>query len=353
MRVGLYSPYLSTMGGGERYFLTIAEFFLKHGADIDLFSDSLLDLSQIEQRFDLNLVGLKLMNSGLIKANFWNKFWLTKNYDFFFFLSDGSLPFLFAKNNIIHFQFPLTRNSNSELLTRAKLSLISKVICNSHFTKKYIDNFYSTKSDVLYPPVDVEKFSPSKKEKIILSVGRFFSPLHPKKHQEMAQIFSSFCHKIPDWKLVFIGGMNQNSQKQFNEFNRLMKNFPIEFHTNVSFHFLKNYYSKATIYWHATGFGEDLEKFPEKAEHFGISTVEAMASGCVPIVFAGGGQVEVVEDNVSGMLWHNSDELIGKTIDVINNFHLREKMIAAAIEKSKQFSKENFYLYLSKLMKHA
>ena len=55
-----------------------------------------------------------------------------------------------------------------------------------------------------------------------------------------------------------------------------------------------NEYKLAKIYWHASGFGEDLETHPEKAEHFGITTVEAMINGLVPIVIDAGGQKEIV-----------------------------------------------------------
>ncbi len=54
---------------------------------------------------------------------------------------------------------------------------------------------------------------------------------------------------------------------------------------------LRRLRGEASIFWHAAGFGEDLERDPNRAEHFGIVTVEAMAAGCVPVVFdAGGGR---------------------------------------------------------------
>ena len=72
----------------------------------------------------------------------------------------------------------------------------------------------------------------------------------------------------------------------------------IEILTDSEFETLQTYYSKAKIYWHAAGFGEDLEKHPDRAEHFGMSTVEAMSAGCVPVVFAGGGQLEIVQSGI-------------------------------------------------------
>ena len=47
------------------------------------------------------------------------------------------------------------------------------------------------------------------------------------------------------------------------------------------------------------------ETQPERFEHFGITTVEAMAYGCVPIVPALGGQLEIVGDGRNGRLWRS------------------------------------------------
>ena len=38
MRIGIYSPYLDSFGGGERYMLTIAE-YLSASHKVDLFLD--------------------------------------------------------------------------------------------------------------------------------------------------------------------------------------------------------------------------------------------------------------------------------------------------------------------------
>jgi len=35
-------------------------------------------------------------------------------------------------------------------------------------------------------------------------------------------------------------------------------------------------------------------------EHFGITTVEAMAAGCVPLVYDSGGQAEIVSSGYNG-----------------------------------------------------
>jgi glycosyltransferase involved in cell wall biosynthesis len=59
------------------------------------------------------------------------------------------------------------------------------------------------------------------------------------------------------------------------------------------------------------GYGEDPERHPERFEHFGMTTAEAMAAGCVPMVIAAGGQVEIVRDGGDGFWWSSPAELKG------------------------------------------
>ena len=46
------------------------------------------------------------------------------------------------------------------------------------------------------------------------------------------------------------------------------------------------------------GYGVDAQREPRRMEHFGMVATEAMAAGCVPIVFCGGGLPEIVSHGV-------------------------------------------------------
>src|SRR5260370_621248 len=76
---------------------------------------------------------------------------------------------------------------------------------------------------------------------------------------------------------------------------------------------------QSAIYWHAAGLGNDDAAHPEQTEHFGITTVEAMAAGCVPVVINKAGQRETVEHGVSGFLWDTPDELQRYTARLIED----------------------------------
>ena len=101
-------------------------------------------------------------------------------------------------------------------------------------------------------------------------------------------------------------------------------------------------YGAAKIYWHASGYGEDEQRDPIKFEHFGITTVEAMAAGAVPIVIGKAGQLEVVEHDVSGLHWQTLPELAAHTRRVIADEDLWARLSRGAIERSRTFSRAAF-----------
>ena len=78
-------------------------------------------------------------------------------------------------------------------------------------------------------------------------------------------------------------------------------------------------------------------------EGFGISVVEAMARGCIPVGSNKGGLPEVIENNKSGFIYDNSvEDLVNVLINIINmSKEERINISNNAIEKSKNFSIEN------------
>jgi glycosyltransferase involved in cell wall biosynthesis len=126
--------------------------------------------------------------------------------------------------------------------------------------------------------------------------------------------------------------------------------FPIKFLVNLNKEKLWTEGSKAKIYWHATGYGENLEDHPELAEHFGISTVEAMSAGIVPVVIDAGGQREIVADGKNGLLWTSETDFKTKTLDLINDQKLLARLKVKAIERAKDFSEEQFESDIRKII---
>lgn len=347
MKVAIYSPYLDTFGGGEKYMATIAEAFSTKG-EIDIFLDKHLNSfgtdflkRNLEKRFGLNLktVNFKPVPIGE-GSNFFQRLSLLKGFDLFFYLTDGSIFYPSAKKNILHIQTPLVGQANS-LFGKIKLRGWDLIIYNSEFTKEHAEKNWSIPSYVIYPPVDVNRIKVLPKKKYIISVGRFFGYLKNKKHELLIKTFKRLYEKnnLKDWSLHIVGGMSDGDKLYFEQLKKLAGKLPVKFYPNLEYDKLMNLYGESKIYWHAQGFMEDD---PTKMEHFGITTVEAMAGGCVPVVIGAGGQKEIIEDGKSGFLWNSLDGLESLTLKLAEDQNLWKKLSQGARRRSEIFSKERF-----------
>lgn len=340
MKIGFYSPYLDTFGGGERYILTLASYLSKNN-NVDIFWDDPSIKAPLTRflKIDLKDVNFK---PNIFKKKFAERLNKSRAYDSIFVLSDGSIPTTLSKNNILHFQVPFIFKKPS-IITRIKLSRYKWIIVNSNFTKNFIDKSFKVDSKVIYPPVDVKSIKPLHKEKIILSVGRFSShQLHPKKQDVLIDVFKNLSKRIPGWRLILIGQARKEDQKYLRNLRKSTRGFAIRIIENAPADKLRNIYSQASIYWHATGFSEDENRHPERMEHFGIATVEAQAAGAVPIVINKGGQKEIVTNNVNGLLWLTKTDLFEQTLKLIKDKNLFLKLSVGALNNSRKFSQDKF-----------
>lgn len=346
MKIGIYTPYLKTLTGGEKYILSIASCLAKNNS-VDIFWDDTEILSKASDKFDMFLEGVNIKpNIFAPQISLLKRLRETFSYDRIIVLSDGSIPIVASKELILHFQFPVEWVNGSAPFTRFKMSRVSKVICNSYFTKKYIDRKFNIKSFVLYPPSDINTGSIPEKENIILTVGRFSmlpNGTDFKKLSVLVDAFKDFQKKrLKGWELAIVTSVLPENEKEYEGFAKSIKSQYIKIHKNIPFREISKLYGKAKIYWHATGFGEDMELYPDRAEHFGISTVEAMSYGAVPIVINAGGQKEIVENGKNGFLWNTKEELVRLTHKVATDNELMSELSLEATRSSKQFSKDRF-----------
>jgi glycosyltransferase involved in cell wall biosynthesis len=73
-----------------------------------------------------------------------------------------------------------------------------------------------------------------------------------------------------------------------------------------------------------------------------MTTVEAMAGGCVPVVIDRAGQKEIVREGVDGFRWTTPDELIDRTVQLADNEPLRAALAASAVERAQAYSEDAF-----------
>jgi glycosyltransferase involved in cell wall biosynthesis len=257
--------------------------------------------------------------------------------------------FRFTLYNIFKKLFPVWEmrlHGGPGITRKSDLLSYNKIITISNFCKVWIKKYWGLNSIVLYPPVNTDNFHSSKNKKnIILHVGRFFITGHSKKQLDLVKVFKQIVnkHNIQDWELHFVGSVEEgeNHRRYYEKVVSQSIDYPVVFHKDISFTQLQKLFSESKIYWHATGLDENEHKNPVALEHFGITTVEAMASGAVPVVINMGGQKEIVTQG-SGFKWNSREELVDYTVKLIKNPKLLKKLSNTSIERSNFFSRNNF-----------
>lgn len=344
-KVGLYDPYLDVLGGGEKYLLSILKVLEEEGFELNIFWDK--DLSkEIDRRFSLQFFNKLKWRENIFKKKipFWQKALFLRQFDVFFYISDGSYFFSLAKKNFLYAMVPQKKLYRSGILNTLK-QFNWRFITHSRFNQKILED-WGIRSELIYPylndnflNLDLRKI---KKEKIILSVGRFFSQLHQKNHRLMIDFFKRLREEdkvFGDFKLVLVGGLKKEDEYYFQEIQSLAKNDPfIAIKPNVSFIDLYRLYQRATFYWHFTGYGIDEKKYPHLVEHLGITPLEAMATGGVVFCYRAGGPKEIINDGINGFLFSSKEELINKMKKVINDQLLKLKIV----NKAQNYVRENF-----------
>jgi glycosyltransferase involved in cell wall biosynthesis len=151
---------------------------------------------------------------------------------------------------------------------------------------------------VLYPPIKVDEIAicdPSVKEDVCIVLSR----IDPAKRIELAiEAFSSEILK--DKKLFIIGYVSKDNEHYYYKLADLCKRCSnISIFPNLKRADVLSLLSKAKVFFH-----------PRPNEHFGIATVEAMAAGCLPVVHASKGPLEVIVNNGKyGLVYTDTNEL--------------------------------------------
>lgn len=223
------------------------------------------------------------------------------------------------------------------------LDSYDEVVSISEYTAKWVSRLWNKPSRIIAPPVAPQ--TRADKEPMILSVGRFFDEAgsHCKKQVQMVAAFRELVNRgLKGWTYHLVGGCETRDLPYLNRVRELAHGLPVEIHVGATGAELRDLYAKASIFWHATGLGEKERLFPERFEHFGITTVEAMSAGAVPIVIGKAGQLEVLEDGVQGRHFSNITGLVESTWEIANSDALRARYSSAAEQRARQFSPEVF-----------
>ena len=344
MRIGLYDPHLATLGGGERYFLTVLEEALRlPEAQVALLSPERPDPTSW-RRLGIEVpegsFEWRAANDAAVTA-------LSQQLDLLFAMVNEVPPLSRARRSVAMVQFPHRshRGARARLLralsiSRAPAALASyeRFLCYSEFARRHIRERLGVDALVVAPPVELPDAAPEPKERLIVAVGRYFRGWHSKNQHVLLEAIADL--DAAGWRLVLAGGGDDRGY--VDQLRRRATGLPVEVRVDVPRDELLDLYSHASLFWHAAGHGQDARRHPERLEHFGMTTVEAMAHGVVPLVFPAGGPAEVVEDGRTGVWWRSPPELAERTKELIEDEPRRMRLAAAAREESTRYSTERF-----------
>jgi alpha-1,2-mannosyltransferase len=309
---------LNARGGAERLAISTIKALSSMGIDIELHTFEKPDLPSISQTYGESIEKdvKKIRTLNIFESSSKRKYDITIN------THGDMLPFFqknFGKNNaIIYCHFPMAGylldchdNDYTNMVETLSLSHLTPecrsgyfrgiknsyrkmlsnctVITNSEFSRKAISKSYGVESRVLYPPVDVDTFRrealPSGvRDDSILVLSRF----HPSKKIENAiRLAYLLKHNNVGDRMEIVGNISAGYIRYYNYLCHLVKFYKLEqyvrFEVNVKFERLLDLMRRAKAYVH-----------PLPGEPFGISTVEAMGAGIVPVVPNLGGHAEFV-----------------------------------------------------------
>jgi glycosyltransferase involved in cell wall biosynthesis len=334
----VFNPGFGVLGGGERYAFALGEVIGESHEVVYATNRRVPDQTEL-LRFGLPQVPISSLDLDDLPV-------ASAEYDLAVAVTSHPLPPLHAAHNLLVVQFPfssLSTNPVSRWRTVRRLRRCDRVVY-SRFAKRWIAERWAVDASVLAPPVVIPAADVPKKENLILSVGRFFPDAHCKRQDVLVEAFA----RLPDevkrtWTLALVGGYRDSPENA--DFVRHVRgaasgmNVLVELNAPATRVFELR--DRARFYWHATGFGRRADE-PERAEHFGLSTLEAMSHGAIPLVFADGGQPEVVPLEV-GVLWESIPELVDRTVGLMARpWEELDAVGLAARDASRTFSRERF-----------
>lgn len=163
---------------------------------------------------------------------------------------------------------------------------VDRWACNSNNTRDRIRRFYKMDPEVIYPPIGTQEYRHGESKGYWLSVNRLF------KNKRVELQLDAFG-QMKDKKLVIVGSYEAGS-RHFEEYARTMKEKQA---SNVEIRHWVGHEELMDLYAHCTGFITTSFK-----EDFGMTAVEALASGKPVIAPNDGGYRESVIDGATGAL---------------------------------------------------
>ncbi|MBI4811234.1 MAG: glycosyltransferase [Ignavibacteriales bacterium] len=348
--IALIHDWLVSMRGGEKVFEVLCELF--PSADVFTLVHKKGSLSPSIERMNIKTSFIQHIPNAMNRYQYYLPFYPTAierfnldEYDLVISSSHAAAKGVRTRREALHICYCHTPmryiwdqyeqyfgKGRASWITRSAMSLslgylrrwdvesakrVNYFIANSRNVRERIQRIYHQDSQVIYPPVDVERFSVSTRDEGYYLV---VSALVPYKRIDIAvEAFNQLGEK-----LVVIGtGAEEKRLKSLAKKN-------IEFLGWVGDAELQKYYASCRAI-----------VFPGE-EDFGIVPVEGMSCGKPVIAFSKGGALETVIEGKTGLFFNEQEaESLAKRIKEIVKFEFEPSQIKAHVQ---QFDKMIFII---------
>jgi hypothetical protein len=264
-------------------------------------------------------------------------------------------------------QFPFDLDKTTSLDEASRLSSFHAVWLNSQYTLKWYTKFIQPalniirqlempsntllwpSVNVVYPPVEPllhpSEVLPDSARSGILMIGRFFQGRQSKGHEFAIRILRnmvSSAHALEGVKLTMAGSLMHGHETWLQQLKAQARDLPVLFLVDCPPDELRRVANEASILWHLTGIDSKEEEDPASIEHFGMSVVESMSVGVIPVVMDVGGTSEIV-DKTCGRLGNSVTDFILSTLEILRMpSDERQAMRDAAMQRATRFSFTRF-----------
>jgi glycosyltransferase involved in cell wall biosynthesis len=346
MKIGFFSPTINSIGGGEWVTVNMIKSLEKRGYEIVVYSDNKIDLTRISRVFGCKLhfdeeinFGPSIFNPYEFESVYPNAL---KSFLFNFkcdLLIDTFSNALLPWADAVYFQGKpqvafLPKGLKGLFFSPYKILLTSKnsrdegkiAMACSKFSARRIEKATGLQVNVLYPPVSnffrTKDVTSKFRKNVAVTVSRF--------SKEKNLEFVPQIAKLIRGDLLFIIAGRCDSKDVLDSILEPVRKLKISDRVkvipNIARNRLRDILCTSKVYLHT-----------RQNEPFGVSIIEAMSSGCIPVVPDSGGPREFVPG-----YWRY--RTIEEAASVVENavFEWSPKTAEEFVQSTNRFSQERF-----------
>jgi alpha-1,2-mannosyltransferase len=209
----------------------------------------------------------------------------------------------------------------------------SLLLTNSKFTQQIVKEYLKRESLVLHPPVNVKSYAKAKvkSENLVVTVSKFTTKRCLHRVPQIAR-------NTQNARFIIIGGADKYSAGTIVTLQKAIKEQGVQDRVilmpNIQRSRLMELLASAKVYLHVM-----------PSEHFGISIIEAMAAGCVPVVHRSGGPwLDILDQKQGkyGFSYGTPEEAACLIENILNDGRLGSEVSRAAQKRSFEYDESSF-----------